>query len=44
MDLANAKENLDALRQRFPNVSIVPISAAKGEGIDVLKETLSDKI
>jgi GTP-binding protein len=44
MDLANAKENLDALRQRFPNVRIVPISAAKGEGIDVLKETLSDKI
>ena len=44
MDLANAKENLDALRQRFPNISIVPISAAKGEGIDVLKKTLSDKI
>lgn len=44
MDLPNAKENLDALRQRFPKVSIVPISAAKGEGIDVLKEALSDKI
>jgi GTP-binding protein len=44
MDLANAKENLDALRQRFLNISIVPISAAKGEGIDVLKETLSGKI
>ena len=44
MDLANAKENLDALRQRFPKISIVPISAAKGEGIDVLKETLSGKI
>ena len=44
MDLPNAKENLDALRQRFPNISVVPISAAKGEGIDVLKETLSDKI
>jgi GTP-binding protein len=44
MDLANAKENLDALRQRFPNISIVSISAAKGEGIGVLKETLSGKI
>lgn len=44
MDLPNARENLDALRQRFPNISILPISAAKGEGIDVLKETLSDKI
>ena len=44
MDLPNAKENLDALRQRFPNISIVPISAANGEGIDALKETLSGKI
>jgi len=44
MDLVNAKENLDALRQKFPKISIVPISAAKGEGIDVLKETLSGKI
>jgi GTP-binding protein len=44
MDLPNAKENLNALRQRFPVISIVPISAAKGEGIDALKETLSGKI
>lgn len=44
MDLPNAKENLNALRQRFPMISIVPISAAMGEGIDVLKETLSEKI
>ncbi len=44
MDLPNAKENLDALRQRFPKISIVPISAAKGEGIDVLTQTLSGKI
>jgi GTP-binding protein len=44
MDLANAKENLDALRRRFPKVSIVPISAANGQGIDVLRETLSGKI
>ncbi|PYI60818.1 MAG: GTPase ObgE [Verrucomicrobia bacterium] len=44
MDLPNANENLDALRQRFPKISIVPISAAKGEGMDVLKQTLSGKI
>src|SRR6267378_6805543 len=44
MDLPNAKENLEALQQRFPRISIVPISAAKGEGIDALKETLSGKI
>ena len=44
LDLPNANENLDALRQRFPKISIVPISAAKGEGMDVLKQTLSGKI
>src|SRR5438874_7255073 len=44
MDLPNTNENLDALRQRFPKISIVPISAAKGEGMDVLKQTLSGKI
>jgi GTP-binding protein len=44
MDLPNANENLEALQQRFPRISIVPISAAKGEGIDALKETLSGEI
>jgi GTPase len=44
MDLPNTKENLETLRERFPKVSIVPISAAKGEGIDTLKEALSEKI
>ena len=44
MDLANAKENLDALRRRFPKVDIVPISSANGQGIDVLKETWSGRI
>lgn len=44
MDLPNTKQNLERLRERFPKVSIVPISAAKGEGIDTLKEALSGKI
>jgi len=44
MDLPNAKENLETLQQRFHRISIVQISAAKGEGIDALKETLSGKI
>lgn len=44
MDLPNAKENLELLRERFPKTSIFPISAAKGEGIDALKEALSGKI
>ena len=44
MDLPNAMENLKALRERFPKITVLPISAAKGEGIDSLKETLSGKI
>jgi len=44
MDLPSTKQNLETLRERFPKVSIVPISAAKGEGIDTLKEALSGKI
>jgi len=44
MDLPNANENLEMLREKFPRISIIPISAAKGEGIDALKETLSGRI
>jgi GTPase len=41
MDLPDANENLQMVRERFPKVSILPISAAKGEGIDALKEALA---
>jgi len=41
MDLPGADENLSALRKKFPKVEIVPISAAKGEGIDELKTKLA---
>src|SRR5213596_651257 len=41
MDLPNTEENLKALRTRFPKLSILPISAAKGEGIEALKEALA---
>ena len=44
MDLPNAKENLKALRDRFPKVSVLPVSAAKGEGINALKEALAERI
>ncbi|HET9367497.1 MAG TPA: GTPase ObgE [Candidatus Udaeobacter sp.] len=44
MDLPYANENLEMLREKFPRISIIPISAAKGEGIDALKETLSGRI
>src|ERR1700674_4547361 len=37
MDLPGAEENLQALRQKFPKSDIVPVSAAKGEGIEELK-------
>ena len=44
MDLPNANENLKMLRERFPNISIVPVSAAKGEGIEALKKMLATRM
>jgi GTP-binding protein len=44
MDLPGAKENLKALQERFPKLQILPTSAAKGEGIDALKEALATRI
>jgi GTP-binding protein len=44
MDLPGAKENLKALQERFPKLQIVPASAAKGEGIDELKQALATRI
>ena len=41
MDLPNAKENLKALRIKFPKIDVVPISAGKGEGIEELKRKLA---
>src|SRR5216117_613098 len=42
MDLAGAAENLEALRKRFPDIEVVPISAAKSEGLAELKERLKE--
>ena len=44
MDLPNANENLEMLREKFSKTSIVPISAANGEGIDTLKEALAERM
>jgi GTP-binding protein len=44
MDLPGAKKNLKALQERFPKVQILPISAAKREGIDALKQELATLI
>ena len=40
MDLAEAEENLKALRKKFPKIDVVAISAAKGEGTEELKRKL----
>jgi GTP-binding protein len=44
MDLPGATENLNTLQERFPKLQIVPTSAAKGEGIDALKQALATRI
>jgi GTP-binding protein len=40
MDLPGAEENLSGVRKKLPKIDIVPISAAKGEGIEELKKKL----
>ena len=40
MDEEASAENLERLRQRFPKQEIIPISAARGEGIPAFKERL----
>jgi GTPase len=44
MDLPDANENLAMLREKFPKISIVPISAINGEGIDRLKQALAERM
>jgi len=44
MDLTAADENLRALRKKFSKIDIVPISAAKGEGIDELRKKLASAL
>jgi len=41
IDLPEASENLKTLRKKFPKIDLVPICAAKGEGIDELKQKLA---
>jgi GTP-binding protein len=41
MDLTDAKKNLRAMQERFPRIKIIPTSAAKGEGMVELKDTLA---
>ena len=41
MDLPGAEENLSGVRKKFTKIDIVPISAAKGDGIEELKKKLA---
>jgi GTP-binding protein len=40
MDLPEAKENLKAVRKKFPKIDVVPVSAVTGEGMEELKGEL----
>jgi GTPase len=44
MDLPEAGEHLKALEQRFPDRTIVPISAQTNEGIEALKGSLQELV
>jgi GTP-binding protein len=44
MDLPDAEKNLRAMQKRFPRINIIPTSAAKGEGMAKLKDTLAATI
>lgn len=44
MDLPEAEENLVAIRQRFPEREIVPVSAKENDGIEELKEALDRRL
>ncbi|MFL6529523.1 MAG: GTPase ObgE [Chthoniobacterales bacterium] len=40
MDLPGADQNFDLIRERFPTMTVVPVSAERGAGITELKEHL----
>lgn len=44
MDLPGASENLELLREKFRKITIVPVSAFTGEGIDALRKTLATEL
>ncbi|MGB0992531.1 MAG: Obg family GTPase, partial [Akkermansiaceae bacterium] len=44
MDLEGAEENLEIFKQRFPKVTIVPISAENEEGLEPLREEMDKRV
>ncbi len=44
MDLEGSEENLEKIRQRFPKISVIPISAMEEEGLQPLRDELQGLI
>jgi len=44
MDLPSAEDNLAALKQRYPDRVIVPVSAKNGTGVDEFKRRLAELV
>lgn len=44
IDLPGAVDNLAMIKQRFPRVRVIPVSAETGEGLDLLRKLLDQKI
>ena len=44
MDLEGAEENLAMFTQRFPKVTVVPLSADTEEGLEGLREELDQRV
>ena len=44
MDLPESAQNLEYLKQRFPKIEVIPISAQEGEGLEDLKKLLCEEV
>jgi len=44
MDLDGAEENLEQFRQRFPSLTIIPLSAETEDGIELLRQELDQRV
>ncbi len=44
IDLPEARENLPRIKERFKRVKLIPVSADTGEGMQVLRDYLEEKI
>ena len=44
IDEAIAEENLKQFKKKFKKISVLPISAAFGEGVDKFKQTIREAV